>query len=47
MYTCLPDANVMNVNNNVPYRFPSQFLYLVATTYNYAVLRFLGRKGIR
>lgn len=23
------------------------FLYLVATTYNYAVLRFLGRKGIR
>uniref|UniRef100_A0A3Q0SD03 Proteolipid protein 1b n=1 Tax=Amphilophus citrinellus TaxID=61819 RepID=A0A3Q0SD03_AMPCI len=26
---------------------PLQFLYLVATTYNYAVLRFLGRKGIR
>ncbi|XP_030637900.1 proteolipid protein 1b [Chanos chanos] len=23
------------------------FLYVVATTYNYAVLRFLGRKGIR
>uniref|UniRef100_A0A8D3E799 Proteolipid protein 1b n=1 Tax=Scophthalmus maximus TaxID=52904 RepID=A0A8D3E799_SCOMX len=42
---CKP--NLFTVYSTTHHIIVLQFLYLAATTYNYAVLRFLGRKGVR